>query len=97
MKHLLFLMLFCCAVCASAQDVIVKKDGSIDNVEILKSSRNSELDKEALRLMNDEDMPQWVPATQFIEAEGKYIKVDSRLVMPIVFKLENLPTCTNLK
>lgn len=28
MKHLLFLMLFCCAVCASAQDVIVKKDGS---------------------------------------------------------------------
>jgi hypothetical protein len=47
--------------------------------------------------MNDEDMPQWVPATQFIEAEGKYIKVDSRLVMPIVFKLENLPTCTNLK
>ena len=76
---------------------VVKKDGSIDNVEILKSSRNSELDKEALRLMNDEDMPQWVPATQFIEAEGKYIKVDSRLVMPIVFKLENLPTCANLK
>lgn len=28
MKHLLFLMLFCCAVCVSAQDVIVKKDGS---------------------------------------------------------------------
>lgn len=76
---------------------VVKKDGSIDNVEILKSSRNSELDKEALRLMNDEDMPQWVPATQFIEAEGKYIKVDSRLVMPIVFKLENLPISTNLK
>ncbi len=76
---------------------VVKKDGSIDNVEILKSSRNSELDKEALRLMNDEDMPQWVPATQFIEAEGKYIKVDSRLVMPIVFKLENLPNSTNLK
>lgn len=39
---------------------VVKKDGSIDNVEILKSSRNSELDKEAPRLMNDEDMPQWV-------------------------------------
>lgn len=28
MKHWLFLMLFCCAVCVSAQDVIVKKDGS---------------------------------------------------------------------
>lgn len=28
MKHWLFLMLFCCTVCVSAQDVIVKKDGS---------------------------------------------------------------------
>ena len=74
---------------------VVKKDGSIDNVEILKSSRNSELDQEALRLMNDEDMPQWIPATQFSESDGKYIKVDSRFVMPIVFKLNNVPTCTN--
>ena len=74
---------------------VVKKDGSIDNVEILKSSRNSELDQEALRLMNDEDMPQWIPAKQFSESDGKYIKVDSRFVMPIVFKLNNVPTCTN--
>ena len=74
---------------------VVKKDGSIDNVEILKSSRNSELDQEALRLMNDEDMPQWIPATQFSEAEGKYIKVDCMSVLPIVFKLNNVPTCTN--
>ena len=74
---------------------VVKKDGSIDNVKILKSSRNSELDQEALRLMNDEDMPQWIPATQFSEAEGKYIKVDCMSVLPIVFKLNNVPTCTN--
>ncbi|MBR3907819.1 MAG: hypothetical protein IKJ61_06935, partial [Bacteroidaceae bacterium] len=66
-----------------------------DNVKILKSSRNSELDQEALRLMNDEDMPQWIPATQFSEEEGKFIKVDCMSVLPIVFKLNNVPTCTN--
>lgn len=74
---------------------LVKKDGSIDEVELLKSSGNTLLDQEALRLINDDDMPQWIPATQFSEAEGAYIKVDSRSVMPIVFKLENLPTCAN--
>ena len=74
---------------------LVKKDGSIDDVELLKSSGNTLLDQEALRLINDDDMPQWIPATQFSEAEGAYIKVDNRFVMPIVFKLENLPTCAN--
>ncbi len=74
---------------------LVKKDGSIDDVELLKSSGNTLLDQEALRLINNDDMPQWIPATQFSEAEGAYIKVDSRFVMPIVFKLENLPTCAN--
>ena len=76
---------------------LVKEDGSIDDVELLKSSGNTLLDQEALRLINDDDMPQWIPAPQFSEAEGAYIKVVSRVVMPIVFKLENLPTCTNLK
>ena len=74
---------------------VVKKDGSIDNVELFKSSGNTLLDQEALRLINDEDMPKWVSATQFSEAEGKYIKVDSWLLMPVVFKINNLPTCTN--
>lgn len=74
---------------------LVKKDGSIDDVGLLKSSGNTLLDQEALRLINDDDMPQWIPATQFSEAEGAYIKVDYRFVMPIVFKLENLPTCAN--
>lgn len=73
---------------------VVKKDGSIDNVELFKSSGNALLDQEALRLIN-EDMPQWVPATHFSEAEGEYIKVDSRVWLPVVFKLNNLPTCTN--
>ena len=67
---------------------VIKKDGSIDNVELLKSSGNTLLDQEALRLINDEDMPQWIPATQFGEAEGEFIKVDSRFVMPVVFKLK---------
>ena len=74
---------------------LVKKDGSIDNVKLLKSSGNTLLDQEALRLMNDDDMPLWVPATHFSEAEGKYIKADSRVCLPVVFKLNNLPTCTN--
>lgn len=42
MKHLLFLMLFCCAVCASAQDVIVKKDGSTVVCRVLEV-KNSEV------------------------------------------------------
>lgn len=71
---------------------VVKKDGSIDNVELFKSSGNTLLDQEALRLINDGDMPQWVPATQFSDAEGEYIKVESRYVTPIVFKLNNLST-----
>ena len=74
---------------------IVKKDGSIDNVKLFKSSGNTLLDQEALRLMNDDDMPLWVPATHFSEVEGGYIKVDSRVCLPVVFKLNNLPTCTN--
>lgn len=65
---------------------IVKKDGSIDNVKLFKSSGNALLDQEALRLIN-EDMPQWVPATHFSEAEGEYIKVDMHCVIPIDFKL----------
>ena len=42
MKHWLFLMLFCCAVCASAQDVIVKKDGSTVACRVLEV-KNSEV------------------------------------------------------
>lgn len=42
MKHWLFLMLFCCAVCASAQDVIVKKDGSTVVCRVLEV-KNSEV------------------------------------------------------
>ncbi len=69
---------------------VVKKDGSIDNVELFKSSGNTLLDQEALRLVNDEDMPQWIPAAQFSEAEGKYIKVDCMFVLPVVFKLSDI-------
>ena len=37
--------------------------------------------------MNDDDMPLWVPATHFSEAEGKYINADMHCVIPIDFKL----------
>lgn len=66
---------------------LVKKDGSIDNVKLLKSSGNTLLDQEALRLMNDDDMPQWIPATHFSDAKGGYIKADMHCVIPIDFKL----------
>ena len=65
---------------------LVKKDGSIDNVKLLKSSGNALLDQEALRLIN-EDMPQWIPATYFSDAKGGYIKADMHCVIPIDFKL----------
>ena len=66
---------------------LVKKDGSIDDVELLKSSGNALLDQEALRLINDDDIPLWVPATHFSETECGYIKVDSHVTWPVVFKL----------
>lgn len=40
MKHLLFLMLLCCAICASAQDVIVKKDGSTVICRVLEVNKS---------------------------------------------------------
>ena len=53
---------------------------------IIKSSGNALLDKETLRLIND-DMPLWLPATHFSEAEGGYIKADMHCVIPVDFKL----------
>lgn len=37
--------------------------------------------------MNDDDMPQWIPATHFSDAKGGYIKADMHCVIPIDFKL----------
>lgn len=64
---------------------VVRKDGSLDNVELLKSSGNNELDKEALRLMRDNDMPKWSPAKLFNVYEGEFVAVDCVFLIPVVF------------
>ncbi|MBQ4039330.1 MAG: energy transducer TonB, partial [Bacteroidaceae bacterium] len=60
---------------------IVKKDGSINNVEIVKSSGNEILDKEAMRVVSS--MPNWEPGIQGGNA------VNASFVIPVGFKLQN--------
>ena len=57
---------------------IVNSNGKINNAEIVKSSGNEALDKEALRVVNS--MPVWNPGTQGGE------RVNTRLTLPIAFK-----------
>ncbi len=59
---------------------VVKTDGSIDNVEIMRSSGNEALDAEALRVVRA--MPKWKPAMN----KGKAVNV--KFVLPVVFKLQ---------
>ena len=58
---------------------IVKKDGSIGNVEIIRSSGDNSLDTEAIRVIAS--MPKWNPGT----LGGKPVNV--RFMIPVVFKL----------
>jgi protein TonB len=58
---------------------IVEKDGSVSNPEIIKSSGNKKLDKEAVRVVSI--MPKWSPGKQ----NGNLARVYFNL--PIVFKL----------
>ena len=60
---------------------IVNSNGNINNAEIVKSSGNEALDKEALRVINS--MPTWSPGTQ----GGK--RVNTRLTLPIAFKINS--------
>ena len=59
---------------------VVKADGSIENVEIMRSSGNESLDAEALRVVKA--MPKWRPAMN----KGKAVNV--KFVLPVVFKLQ---------
>lgn len=59
---------------------IVKSDGKIDNVEVVKGVSKS-LDQEAIRIISQ--MQDWIPA----EAKGE--KVDTKCQLPIKFHLEN--------
>ena len=58
---------------------VVKADGSIDNVEIIRSSGDASLDAEALKVVKA--MPKWKPAMN----KGKAVNV--KFVLPIVYKL----------
>ena len=58
---------------------VVKADGSISDVEIMRSSGNESLDAEALRVVKA--MPKWMPAMN----KGKAVNV--KFVLPIVYKL----------
>ena len=59
---------------------IVDKDGSVTNVEVLKSSGDVYLDREAVRVAKS--MPKWKPGRQ----AGKAVKV--WFTLPVVFRLQ---------
>jgi len=56
---------------------IVEKDGSITNITIRMSSKNSELDQEAINVIKK--MPKWVPGS----IKGKNVRV--KQTVPITF------------
>ena len=59
---------------------VVEKDGSITNTEIIKSTGNIYLDKEALRVASN--MPKWKPGRE----SGKAVRV--KFVLPVNFRLQ---------
>ena len=58
---------------------IVEKSGAVSNAEIIRSSGNIDLDKEALRVINN--MPNWRPGMQL----GEPVRVF--FVLPVIFRL----------
>ena len=58
---------------------VVEKDGRVSDVQVVRSSGNSSLDKEALRVIKS--MPNWTPGTQ----RGKPVRV--KYTMPVSFRL----------
>ena len=59
---------------------VVNTDGSIQGVEVLKSSGDMYLDKEAVRVVSG--MPKWKPGRQ----SGKAVRV--YFTLPVVFRLQ---------
>ena len=59
---------------------VVERDGSIANVEVVRSSQDSSLDKEAVRVIKS--MPKWTPGKQ----RGKPVRV--KYTVPVNFKLQ---------
>lgn len=59
---------------------VVNKDGSIVDVQVARTSGDSSLDKEAVRVINN--MPKWKPGQQ----RGKAVR--TKFTLPVVFKLQ---------
>ena len=59
---------------------IVEKDGSITNVEVVRSAGDASLDKEAIRVIKS--MPKWKPGKE----KGKAVRV--KFSIPVNFKLQ---------
>ena len=59
---------------------VVKSDGSISDIKVMKSTGNESLDKEAMRVVSL--MPKWTPGTQGGE------KVNSKFTIPVQFRLK---------
>jgi len=59
---------------------VVNKDGSIVDVEVVRSSGESSLDKEAVRVIKS--MPKWSPGEQ------RNKPVRARFNLPVSFKLQ---------
>lgn len=59
---------------------VVKSDGSLSDIKVVKSSGNESLDQEAMRVVSL--MPKWEPAKQGGE------KVNSKFTIPVQFRLK---------
>ena len=62
--------------------VLVDKNGKIKEVELARSSGNSLLDKEAIRVVKK--MPRWTPGTIYNKPEGMAV------TMPVEFRLDTI-------
>ncbi|MBQ7649003.1 MAG: energy transducer TonB [Paludibacteraceae bacterium] len=58
---------------------VVNKDGSITDVEVVRSGGDPSLDREAVRVIKS--MPNWIPGRQ----KGKPIRV--KYSVPVIFRL----------
>lgn len=61
---------------------IVEKDGTISNIELVRSAGDKSLDKEALRIVRM--MPKWKPGSQ----RDKIVRC--KYTVPVTFKLKNI-------
>ena len=59
---------------------VVNKDGSIEDIQVVRSAGDKSLDNEAVRVIKT--MPKWNPGKQ----RGKAVRV--RFTLPVVFKLQ---------